>query len=189
MPAGFRTAPDFIGAAEEARLVDAFADLPFKEFEFHGFLGKRRVVPFGFRSDYSGGGLGGGLKEAAPIPQFLLPLRSRAAAFAELAPERLVQALVTEYRPGAAIGWHRDRPYYADVIGVSLVSPCTFRLRKKRETSSDGNSSGSKFWDRAAMVLARRSIYLMRGAVREVWEHSIPAVDALRYSVTFRALR
>jgi alkylated DNA repair dioxygenase AlkB len=175
MPAGFRYAADVIDADEEARLVEAFADLPFKEFEFHGFFGKRRVVSFGFRYDFNGGGL----QQAAPMPPFLLPLRDRAAAFAGLVPDRLQNALVTEYRPGTSIGWHRDRPNYDDVVGVSLSSPCTFRMRRKR-------GSG---WERAALRLDRRSIYLMRGPSRWEWEHSIPAVAALRYSVTFRALR
>jgi alkylated DNA repair dioxygenase AlkB len=175
MPEGFRYAPDAIDAAEETRLAAAFADLPFKEFEFHGFLGKRRVVPFGTRYDYNGGGV----KTADPIPEFLLPLRDRAAAFAGLPAEHLQQALVTEYRPGAAIGWHRDRPHYGDVIGVSLLAPCTFRLRRKR----DGG------WERSALRLDPRSIYLMRGPSRDEWEHSIPAMAELRYSVTFRALR
>jgi alkylated DNA repair dioxygenase AlkB len=175
MPAGFRYAPDVIDSVEEARLVGAFADLPFKEFEFHGFLGKRRVVSFGFRYDYNGGGL----QETAPIPPFLLPLRERAAAFARLAPDRLQHALITEYRPGTAIGWHRDRPQYGDVIGISLVSPCTFRLRRKRSAA----------WERASMRLDPRSVYLMRGSSRDEWEHSIPGVEELRYSVTFRALR
>ena len=136
MPAGFRYAPDVIDAAEEARLVGAFADLPFKEFEFHGFLGKRRVVSFGLRYDFNGGGL----QQAAPIPPFVVPVRERAAAFAGLAPDRLQHVLITEYRPGAAIGWHRDRPNFGDVVGVSLVSPCTFRMRRKREAG----------WERAA---------------------------------------
>ena len=175
MPAGFRYVPDLIDAAEETRLVEAFADLPFKEFEFHGFLGKRRVVPFGFRYDYNGGGL----QTAAPMPDFLLPMRERAAAFAGLPADRLAHALVTEYRPGTSIGWHRDRPHYDDVIGISLSSPCTFRLRKKRDAG----------WERASLRLDRRSIYLMRGPSRWEWEHSIPAVDALRYSITFRSMR
>ena len=175
MPPGFRCAPDLIDAAEEARLVEALADLPFKEFEFHGFLGKRRVVPFGFRYDYNGGGL----QEAAPIPAFLLSLRERAAAFAGLPPDRLAHALITEYRPGTSIGWHRDRPHYDDVIGVSLASPCIFRMRRKRGAD----------WERASLRLDRRSIYLMRGPSRWDWEHSIPAVEALRYSVTFRSMR
>jgi alkylated DNA repair dioxygenase AlkB len=179
MPAGFRYAPDIIGAAEEVRLVAAFADLPFKEFEFHGFLGKRRVVSFGFRTDDTGGGL----QDAAPVPPFLRPLREHPAAFAGLAPEVLVHALITEYRPGAAIGWHRDRPHYGDVVGVSLVSPCTFRMRKKRGAASVGG------WDRASLRLEPRSIYLMGGPSRDQWEHSIPAVEDLRYSVTFRSLR
>ena len=175
MPAGFRYAPDVIAAAEEERLIEAFADLPFKEFEFHGYLGKRRVVSFGTRYDFNGGGL----KPAEPMPPFLLPLRERAAAFAGLQPDRLVHALVTEYQEGVSIGWHRDRPHYDDVIGVSLVSPGTFRMRRKR---------GSGF-ERASLRLEPRSIYLLRGPSREEWEHSIPAVQSLRYSVTFRSMR
>ena len=175
MPPGFRYAPDLIDDAEETRLTAAFADLPFKEFEFHGFLGKRRVVSFGFRYDFNGGGL----MEAEPMPPFLLPVRDRAAAFAGLAPECLQHVLITEYRPGAAIGWHRDRANFDDVIGVSLLSPCTFRMRRRR--GSD--------WERAATRLDRRSVYLMRGPARDEWEHSIPAVDELRYSITFRSVR
>jgi len=180
MPAGFRYAPDVVDTAEEARLVDAFADLPFKEFEFHGFLGKRRVVSFGLRYDFNGGGL----KAAEPVPPFLLPLRDRAAAFAGLSPERLQHALITEYRPGASIGWHRDRPNYDDVVGISLLSPCTFRMRQRR-----GNTCERNTWQRASIRLDRRSIYLLRGPSRDEWEHSIPAVEELRYSITFRALR
>jgi alkylated DNA repair dioxygenase AlkB len=175
MPDGFRYAPDVIDAADEQRLVAAFADLPFREFEFHGFLGKRRVVSFGHRYDFNSGAL----KDAEPMPDFLIPLRERAAAFAGLEPDRLPHALVTEYQPGVSIGWHRDRPHYDDVIGVSLLSPCTFRLRRKHGAS----------WQRATLRLAPRSIYLMRGPSRDQWQHSIPAVDALRYSVTFRSLR
>ena len=99
--------------------------------------------------------------------------------FAGLAPDELSHALITEYCDGVAIGWHRDRPHYNDVIGVSLLSPCTFRMRRKRGAS----------WQRASMRLPPRSIYLMRGPSRDEWQHSIPAVDALRYSVTFRSLR
>jgi alkylated DNA repair dioxygenase AlkB len=175
MPAGFRYAADFIDAAAETRLTEAFADLPFKEFEFHGFLGKRRVVSVGTRYDFNGGGL----KQAEPMPPFLHPLRERAADFAGLALDRLTHALITEYRPGTAIGWHRDRPHYDDVVGISLLSPCTFRMRRKRVGG----------FERATLRLTPRSVYLLRGPSREDWEHSIPAVEALRYSVTFRSLR
>jgi alkylated DNA repair dioxygenase AlkB len=133
------------------------------------------VVSLGFRYDYNDGKL----KDAAPMPPFLLPLRERAAAFAGLTPDHLEHALITEYTPGTSIGWHRDRPHYDDVIGISLASPCIFRLRRKRRAA----------WERASIRLDRRSVYLMRGPSRTEWEHSIPAVDALRYSITFRSMR
>jgi alkylated DNA repair dioxygenase AlkB len=177
MPPGFRYAPGVIDAAEEQRLVAAFADLPFKEFEFHGFLGKRRVVSFGHRYDFNSGVL----ETVEPLPDFLLPLRECAAAFADLEPDHLAHALVTEYQAGVSIGWHRDRPNYDDVVGVSLLSPCTFRMRRKRGKNGAG-------WDRASMRLDPRSMYLLRGPSRDEWEHSIPAVAALRYSITFRSL-
>ena len=100
--------------------------LRFKEFEFHGFLGKRRTVSFGWHYDFNGGGL----KQAGELPQFLLPLRKRAAEFASLEPSALEHVLLTEYRPGAGIGWHRDRPQFGDVIGISLLAPCTSFLRQ-----------------------------------------------------------
>jgi alkylated DNA repair dioxygenase AlkB len=175
MPAGFRYAPELIDVAEEARLVADFAYLPFREFEFHGFLGKRRVVWFGWHYDFNRGGL----ERADPMPSFLLPLRDRAAGFAGLTPDQLQQVLITEYRPGASIGWHRDRANFEDVIGISLLSDCNFRMRRK---------AGEK-WERVSQRLERRSAYLMRGPSRSDWEHSIPAQGALRYSVTFRSLR
>jgi alkylated DNA repair dioxygenase AlkB len=94
-------------------------------------------------------------------------------------PAEVQHALVTEYQPGAAIGWHRDKDVFGDVIGVSLLSPCNFRLRRKL---------GPK-WERASIVAEPRSVYLLRGAARTDWEHSIPAVDELRYSITFRSMR
>jgi alkylated DNA repair dioxygenase AlkB len=175
MPDGFRYAQDVIDSAEEERLVAAFADLPFREFEFHGFHGKRRVVSFGHRYDFNSGVL----KDAEPLPDFLCPLRERAAAFAGLSPGELSHALITEYQEGVSIGWHRDQPHYEDVIGVSLLSHCTFRMRRKAGAS----------WQRASMRLDPCSIYLMRGPSRDDWQHSIPAVGAVRYSVTFRSLR
>jgi len=173
-PDGFRYAPDVVSSDEERGLIESFAALPFKAFEFQGFLGKRRVISFGWRYDFNGGGF----QKTEPIPEFLLPLRQRAAEFAGIEPEALAQALVLEYPPGAAIGWHKDRPVFDDVVGVSLLSPCTFRFRRKE---------GSK-WQRRSLEAVPRSVYLLRGPARTEWEHSIPEVDALRYSVTFRSL-
>jgi alkylated DNA repair dioxygenase AlkB len=175
LPDGFSYQADAISPAAERDLVDRMIGLEFKEFELRGFLGKRRVVSFGWQYDYNVQRL----QKRAPMLDFLEPLRDVAARFAGLASETLEQALVTEYSPGVAIGWHRDRPMFGDVVGISLLSPCLFRLRRK---------DGSR-WQRASLTVEPRSIYLLRGPAREEWEHSIPAVDRLRYSVTFRTFR
>lgn len=172
LPAGFRYAPEVISTEEEERLIAQFATLPFKEFEFQGFLGKRRTVSYGWRYDFNGGGL----KRTDGIPAFLHLAREVAARFAGMNPADLQQALVIEYPPGAQIGWHKDRPVFEATVGISLKSPCTFRLRRK---------AGAK-WERASLIAAPRSAYLIKGESRTEWEHSIPAVPALRYSITFR---
>lgn len=169
-----RYVAELISRDEEQVLLKEMAVLPFKEFEFHGFLGKRRTVSFGWAYDFNGGGL----KKAGDIPAFLLPVRERAAAFAGLAPSCLEHALLLEYGPGAAIGWHRDRPQFGDVIGISLLGPCTFRLRRKAGAG----------WLRRSIVAEPRSAYLLHGPSRRDWEHSIPPLQALRYSITFRSL-
>jgi alkylated DNA repair dioxygenase AlkB len=113
------------------------------------------------------------------MPAFLLPLRSKAAAFAGLDPQALQHVLLTEYSAGAAIGWHKDRSVFGETVGISLLSPCRFRFRR---------GEGGK-WERIALTAEPRSAYLLAGAARSDWEHSIPAVEALRYSITFRNLR
>ena len=174
LPEGFRYAEGFLSPDEERALLSAFQRLPFREFEFRGFLGKRRTVSFGWRYDFNVREL----QQAEALPTFLLPLRTKAAEFVGLPESRLQHALITEYQPGAAIGWHKDRPEFADVIGVSLAASCLFRFRRKEGTR----------WKRASLELQRRSAYLLRGAARVDWQHSIPPVDTLRYSITFRSL-
>jgi alkylated DNA repair dioxygenase AlkB len=146
--------------------------LPFREFEFHGVTGKRRTVSFGWRYDFNGGGL----TRTEDMPEFLSGIRARAENFAGLQPGNLQHVLLTEYAPGAAIGWHKDRSVFGDVVGISLLSPCTFRLRLKT-----GNG-----WERRNLAAEPRSIYLLRALSRTEWEHSIPGVESLRYSITFR---
>lgn len=166
---------EFISREQERALVECLVQLAFKPFEFRGYLGRRRAVSFGVRYDFNDSKM----HEAPEIPAFLLPLRGLAAEFAGIEPAALRQALVTEYQPGAGIGWHRDRPGFDDVIGVSLLSPCRFRLRRRHGAG----------WQRQDLVLEPRSAYLLRGEVRAAWEHSIPPADNLRYSVTFRSLK
>ena len=132
------------------------------------------MVSFGWKYDFSGREL----RSAEDIPPFLHSLRDRAAAFAGVAGSTLQHALVTEYPPGAAIGWHKDKAVFGKVIGISLLSDCTFRFRRK---------SGSG-WERRSLTTKARSIYLLQGPARNEWEHSIPLVQSLRYSITFREL-
>jgi alkylated DNA repair dioxygenase AlkB len=164
-----------LSPGEERQLVGHFAALPFKPFEFRGYLGRRRVVSYGWRYDYSGSGLA----RTEEIPAFLHDVRARAASIAGVDPAAFEHALVTEYPPSAEIGWHRDRPEFGDVVGLSLLSPCVLRFRRKQ---------GAR-WERASLSVEPRSAYLLRGPARTEWQHSIPAVPALRYSVTFRTLR
>jgi alkylated DNA repair dioxygenase AlkB len=175
LPEGMRYAREVVSHHEEQTLLDELRKLPFKEFEFHGFLGKRRTVSFGWRYAFDGSGLA----RAEAIPAFLLPVREQAATFAGLAPSDLEHALLIEYGPGAAIGWHKDRPVFGDVIGISLLSPCTFRLRRK---------AGSR-WERRSFTAEPRSAYLLHGPSRSEWEHSIPPLETLRYSITFRTMQ
>lgn len=174
-PEGFRYADDIVTPDMERQLRARIEQLPFREFEFHGYVGKRRTVSFGWRYDFAERRL----HEADDIPEFLLDVRERAARFAGLAAHHLQQALVTEYGPGAAIGWHRDKAVFGEVVGVSLLAPCTFRLRR----------SHGPAWQRVNLTARPRSAYLLSGAARTEWEHSIPPVGALRYSITFRNLR
>ena len=175
LPEGFRYQPEFISPDEERDLVRQVETLPFESFQFNGFLGKRRVVSFGWRYNFNESEL----QKVNDIPPLLLPLRERAAALAGLASSSFQHALVTEYAPGAGIGWHRDKAVFDEVVGISFLSACDFRFRRKK-----GNS-----WERVKVVTEPRSAYLLSGAARTEWEHSIPRVDQLRYSITFRNFR
>lgn len=174
LPEGFAYRPGLLTTEDERRLVERLAGLPLSAFDFHGYTARRRTISFGWHYDFGRRAL----EHAEAIPDWLLPVRAAAAGFAGLEPEQLPHVLVLEYGPGAAIGWHRDKAVFGDVIGISLLAPCRFRLRRKSGTA----------WERVSLVVEPRSAYLLRGPSRTEWEHSIPAVDALRYSLTFRSL-
>lgn len=174
-PEGFRYRSDVLTETEEQALVLAIERLDLAPFEFQGFLGKRRVTSFGWRYDFNGGGL----QKIEDMPAFLCQVRRAAAELAELPETALEQVLVTEYPPGAVIGWHKDRSVFGDVVGISLLAECRFRFRRKARAG----------WERRSLLLEPRSAYLLRGPSRTEWEHSIPAVESLRYSITFRTLR
>lgn len=185
LPEGFLYSPRLISLTEGAELLARVGELPFREFEFHGYTGKRRVVSFGWQYDFSGRRL----RKADDIPEFLLAARAKAASFADLEPAALQQALITEYQPGAGIGWHRDKAVFGQVVGISLLAPCELRFRRKISADHAHERSRSRQWERVSVLAEPGSAYFLYGPARSVWEHSILRVDALRYSITFRSLR
>jgi len=174
MPEGFSYRGEVLSQAEGEALVSQIAALELLPFEFHGYRAHRRVHSYGWRYDYAAQVL----RPAEPLPGFLLPVRERAAAAAGLAADRLQQALVTEYAPGAGIGWHRDKPMFGELVAVSLSAACRLRFRRRQ----------GRGWLRASVLLEPRSVYHLTGPARLDWEHGIAPLDRLRYSVTFRTL-
>jgi alkylated DNA repair dioxygenase AlkB len=179
-PPGLQYRDDFVSAAEEAALLEDITRIEFSNFEMRGVVARRRVAFFGATYD-------AGDAPARPIPDFLRPLIERAATWARVTPDMFAMALINEYRAGAPIGWHRDAPQYDLVAGISLVSPC--RMRFRPYVSPGAASSGGRRTATHEILLTPRSAYLMKGESRHAYEHSIPPVAALRYSLTFRTLR
>jgi alkylated DNA repair dioxygenase AlkB len=171
---GLAQAEAAVSESEEQALITAVDSVELSPFRFHGWLGKRLTASFGWRYDFAGDGFG----PAEPMPDWLLPLRERAAQFAGLGSSDLVQASLIRYDPGAGIGWHRDRPVFGHVIGASLGAPATMRFRRRRPGG----------FDRFSAELPPRSIYHLEGEARHLWEHSIAPMTTTRWSITFRSL-
>jgi alkylated DNA repair dioxygenase AlkB len=171
---GLRTMPDIIDRDEEKMLIERIDATDPTPFKFQGWTGKRLTTSFGWAYDFDAGRP----VAAEPLPDWLLSIRDRAASFARLDSALLIQALLIRYDAGAGIGWHRDRPVYEDVIGISLGEPATMRFRRRRD---DG-------FERASIPLDPCAAYHLSGAARHDWEHSIVEMDRPRWSITFRSL-
>ena len=178
LPEGFEYREDFIDHATEAALLAAIAALPLHEASYKGYTARRRVASYGSRYDFDDNRL----LPAEPIPEFLLPLREQAARWAGVAPDDFSSALVSEYRPGTPLGWHRDVPDHELVFGLSLASTARMRLRRYPPVNP-------KKADVITLELEPRSAYLLRGVARWGWQHSIAPTPALRYSITLRTRR
>lgn len=172
--AGLEYRPDFISEAEEEALIEHLSAEELSPFRFHGWTGKRLTRTYGWRYDFDDASFA----PAEPIPGWLEPLRAKAAGFAEINPHDFAHVLLVRYDPGAGIGWHRDRPQFETVAGISLGSPAILRFRRRRPGG----------FDRTNVEVEPRSAYLLSGEARHEWEHSIAAGDTLRFSITFRTL-
>ena len=171
---GLKMQADLIDVAEERMLIGRIDAADLAPFRFQRWEGKRLTASFGWNYDFEVGRP----REAPPIPNWLRPFRDRAAAFVGLDPGDLIQALLIRYDAGAGIGWHRDRPIYGHVIGVSLGEPAVMRFRKRREGG----------FDRVSAPLEPRAVYHLNGPARYEWEHSIVEMVRPRWSITFRSL-
>jgi alkylated DNA repair dioxygenase AlkB len=173
LPDGFAYQPDFIQSEEESDLLRILPDLNWRSFKFQGYVARRRIVSYGFEYDRSSRRT----SATEPLPEFLQSLKQRSAAWAGLDGALIQEAVITEYPKGAPIGWHRDVPPFEHVLGISLASACRMRFKPYR---AEGKI--------ASVNLEPRSIYAMRGEARWNFQHSIAAVESLRYSITFRTL-
>jgi DNA oxidative demethylase len=174
-PEGLVYRPDFVSPREERDLLGAIEQLDFREIRMRGQTARRTARHFGFDYDYERYGR---LVPGDPLPDWLVALRERCARLADREPDELAQALVQRYPPGATIGWHRDAPMFGTVVGVSLASACRMRFQRGR-----GDERRT-----LELELEPRSVYILAGAARNAWQHSIPPTKSLRYSVTFRTL-
>jgi alkylated DNA repair dioxygenase AlkB len=172
--AGLEYREDFVSEREAQVLIDKLQAEELTPFRFHGWLGNRKTKTYGWRYDFDDASFA----PAEPIPEWLHPVRAKAAELAGIAPEDFAHVLLARYDPDAGIGWHRDRPQFEEVVGISLGSIATMRFRQR---TADG-------FRRAKVQLEPRSAYLLSGEVRREWEHSIAAGDTLRFSITFRSL-
>jgi alkylated DNA repair dioxygenase AlkB len=184
LPHGLVFRHDFVTAAEEGALLDLFAALPFREAKFKEYYARRRVVSFHSEDDnerYDAGD--DDLAPAGPPPPLLEALRHKVATFVGIAADAFVHLLVSEYQTGTPIGWHRDKPQYGIVAGVSLGSRARMRFRPL-----PAPGAWTRVDPRSLIVLdlEPRSIYVMRGDIRSRWQHSLLPTKALRYSVTMR---
>jgi alkylated DNA repair dioxygenase AlkB len=181
VPDGLIYHSEFISEVEEQELIGEIQKVHLTPFKYYQFTGKRRTASFGWQYEFGASDI----TTAPEIPAFILPLRARAGTLFNMDPNSLVQTSFIEYSHGSPIGWHRDIPQFGVVVGISLGAACRMKFRKYRRARSKQLNRDEIL----SIELQPRSIYLMSGAAREIWQHSIPPVKSLRYSIMMRTLR
>ena len=181
VPDGFTYREGFLSETEEQELIQEIQKVQLEPFKYYQFTGKRRTASFGWQYEFGASEIAA----AADMPPFLLPVRTRAGKVFNIDPDSLIQTSIIEYSTGSPIGWHRDIPHFGVVVGISLGASCRMRFRKySRVRPKKFNRD-----EILSIELQPRSIYLMSGASRESWQHSIPPVKELRYAIMMRTIR
>lgn len=178
LPPGLSYTEEFLSRAEEEVLLAFVRSLPLQEAQYKQFKARRRTLSYGFGYDFTANKP----LPAPALPVPLLDLRTRVAQWAGVPAQSFVQALITEYSPGTPLGWHRDVPEFETIAGISLLNECRLRLRPYPWAQSRRKQT-------LTVYLAPRSAYLLQGDVRWKWQHSVPPVKGLRYSITLRTQR
>ena len=178
LPPGMRYAPEFLSRAQESDLLAILRQLPLAPMQYLQYTARRRVASYGGQYDFSAQKL----QEAQPLPAWLDPLRERAGAWAGIAPERFSQALVAEYQPGTPLGWHRDVPDFESIVGISVLGNARMKFRPYPPAAGRSDSAFE-------LDLPPRCAYVLEGAARWKWQHSIVKTQEQRYSISLRTRR
>jgi alkylated DNA repair dioxygenase AlkB len=177
-PPGFKYYPEFISEREEEELINSITRIELRAMQFHGYEAKRKVSSFGYDWSFEKRVLSKGRQ----IPQAFDWLLEKVAEKFQINAEKFAELLLTEYPIASVINWHRDAPPFDQIAGISLHSDCTMRFRPYEKAAQGRRAI-------ITLPLERRSLYLIEGAARTDWEHSIPAVSKVRYSITLRTLK
>ena len=176
LPEGFDYLPDFLSVSEERAILDRIDALKFGTVEMRGMVAKQKVLHFGWMYGYESWRI---TRENPLQIGSWLCANGRPVLMQEHA-ENIEEVLLSQYSPGAGIGWHRDAPMFGPaVVGISLLGTCRLRFQRKR----------GDVREQAECSLEPRSAYVLNGQARAMWQHSIPDTKATRYSITLRTLK
>ncbi len=176
LPAGFVYVPDFLTVSEEYDLCNQVKKMSLHTFVFQGYEAKRKVASFGYDYSFDKRALTKGVAIPDDFEWLIQKVSKRVNNL-----DQFAEMLITEYPAGSVINWHRDAPPFDIIVGISLASDCIFRFRPHDKAKQNRKAIIS-------IPLERRSLYVMQGASRIDWQHSITPVKTLRYSITLRTL-
>jgi alkylated DNA repair dioxygenase AlkB len=159
-------------------LLHQIAAIELRNLNFRGHEEEKKVASFGYDRIFEKRILTKG-KQIPKQFEWLLEMMARKT---HIGFDRISGFLVTAYPKGSVINWNRDATPFDTIIGVSLLSDCTFKFRPLDQTKQNRKNIIS-------FPVLRKSIYIMRDESRSEWEHSIASVTSQRFSISLRTLK